>query len=91
MDVEDRKKNQFDSSSSSEDDLSDCEPNDESQGIVDSTDDPNVDVEESDNQQSTMWLGTEDGCIHVYNSNDNIRIKKNKIKLQHNSSILCIM
>lgn len=47
--------------------------------------------EELDSQQSTMWLGTEDGCVHVYNSNDNIRIKKNKIKLQHGSSILSIM
>lgn len=41
--------------------------------------------------QPMMWLGTEDGCIHVYNCTDNIRIKKNKIKLQHCSSIQCIM
>ncbi|GLV39352.1 uncharacterized protein CBL_13229 [Carabus blaptoides fortunei] len=47
--------------------------------------------DDTDSQQPTMWLGTEDGCIHVYNCNDNIRIKKNKIRLQHGSSILCII
>ncbi|XP_065165662.1 rho guanine nucleotide exchange factor 17 isoform X2 [Atheta coriaria] len=49
------------------------------------------DSEEADTSASTMWLGTEDGCIHVYNSSDNIRIKKNKIRLQHGSAILCII
>lgn len=44
-----------------------------------------------DNQQSTMWLGTEDGCIHVYNCTDNIRIKKNKIKIQHVSAVYSIL
>lgn len=39
----------------------------------------------------TMWLGTEDGCIHVYNCTDNIRTKKNKIKIQHGSAVYCIM
>lgn len=46
---------------------------------------------EEDVNQPTMWLGTEDGCIHVYNCNDNIRIKKNKVKIQHGSSVHCIM
>ncbi|XP_063982833.1 rho guanine nucleotide exchange factor 17 isoform X3 [Diachasmimorpha longicaudata] len=46
---------------------------------------------EEDMNQPTMWLGTEDGCIHVYNCNDNIRIKKNKVKIQHGSSVHCIM
>lgn len=41
--------------------------------------------------QPTMWLGTEDGCIHVYNCLDNIRIKKNKVKLQHNSGVHSIV
>lgn len=36
----------------------------------------------SDENESQMWLGTEDGFIHVYNCSDNIRIKKNKIKIQ---------
>ncbi|XP_013195748.2 rho guanine nucleotide exchange factor 17 isoform X2 [Amyelois transitella] len=40
---------------------------------------------------ATMWLGTEDGCIHVYNCQDNIRVKKNKIKLQHNSAVHTIV
>lgn len=50
-----------------------------------------IDNDETDIQQSTMWLGTEDGFIYVYNSEDNIRVKKNKIKLQLGTSILCIM
>lgn len=29
--------------------------------------------------------------IHVYNCNDNIRIKKNKIKVQLSSAVGCIM
>lgn len=49
-------------------------------------------VEENESQnQSTMWLGTEDGCIHVYNCTDNIRIKKNKIKIQHVSAVYSIL
>ena len=39
---------------------------------------------------ATMWLGTEDGTIHVYNCTDNIRIKKNKEKFVHNSPVLHI-
>lgn len=45
----------------------------------------------TDQQQSTMWLGTEDGCIHVYNCTDNIRIKKNKIKIQQISAVYSIL
>lgn len=83
---------QFDSSSSSEEDFkSDNEDPDESQKIQDTSDVSSLDFEDIDSHQSTIWLGTEDGCIHVYNSSDNIRIKKNKIKLQHGSTILCIM
>ncbi|XP_012280572.1 rho guanine nucleotide exchange factor 17 isoform X3 [Orussus abietinus] len=48
-------------------------------------------VVEEDLNQPTMWLGTEDGCIHVYNCSDNIRIKKNKVKIQHGSSVHCII
>lgn len=47
--------------------------------------------EEMDRTQSTMWLGTEDGCVHVYNCTDNIRIKKNKIKIQHSSAVYSIL
>lgn len=46
---------------------------------------------EMDRTQSTMWLGTEDGCVHVYNCTDNIRIKKNKIKIQHSSAVYSIL
>lgn len=41
--------------------------------------------------QATMWLGTEDGCIHVYNCNDNIRMKKNRIKIQLSSAVNSIV
>lgn len=49
------------------------------------------DTDETDRTQSTMWLGTEDGCVHVYNCTDNIRIKKNKIKIQHSSAVYSIL
>lgn len=48
-------------------------------------------IEDAENQQPTMWLGTEDGNIHVYLCSDNIRIKKNKVKIQHTSSVQSIM
>ena len=38
-----------------------------------------------------MWLGTEDGTIHVYNCTDNIRIKKNKDKFCHPAPVLAIL
>lgn len=85
---------QFESSSSSDDEKSDNEDGDlqsRVSGTAKSNETASIDSDEADYQQSTMWLGTEDGCIHVYNSNDNIRIKKNKIRLQHGASILCIM
>jgi Rho guanine nucleotide exchange factor 17 len=44
-----------------------------------------------DDGESQMWLGTEDGFIHVYNCTDNIRIKKNKIKIQHASAVYSIL
>jgi Rho guanine nucleotide exchange factor 17 len=44
-----------------------------------------------DETESQMWLGTEDGYIHVYNCTDNIRIKKNKIKIQHVSAVTSIL
>lgn len=81
----------FDSSSSSdEDDNCDNEINEEPQKQLDS-ETCSIDNDETDNQQSTMWLGTEDGAIHIYNCSDNIRIKKNKVKLQLGASILSIM
>ncbi|NXG09202.1 ARHGH factor, partial [Sakesphorus luctuosus] len=41
--------------------------------------------------QSSMWLGTEDGCIHVYQSSDNIRNRKNSMKMQHGAAVMCIL
>uniref|UniRef100_A0A4W4HN14 Rho guanine nucleotide exchange factor 17 n=1 Tax=Electrophorus electricus TaxID=8005 RepID=A0A4W4HN14_ELEEL len=41
--------------------------------------------------QSSVWLGTEGGCIHVYQSSDNIRNRKNSMKMQHSAAILCIL
>lgn len=41
--------------------------------------------------QPTMWLGTEDGCLHIYNCSDTIRQKKNRIKIQLGAAILCVV
>uniref|UniRef100_A0A672Z4A4 DH domain-containing protein n=1 Tax=Sphaeramia orbicularis TaxID=375764 RepID=A0A672Z4A4_9TELE len=41
--------------------------------------------------QSSVWLGTEDGCIHVYQSSDNIRNRKNSMKMQHSHTCLYCM
>ncbi|XP_056646347.1 rho guanine nucleotide exchange factor 17 [Diorhabda sublineata] len=88
---EEHKTMHFDSSSSSdEDENCDSEINEEPQKLLD-TETCSIENEETDVQQSTMWLGTEDGCIHVYNCSDNIRIKKNKIKIQLGASILSII
>lgn len=46
---------------------------------------------DSQQHQPTMWLGTEDGCIHVYNCTDNIRTKKNKTKMHLASAIYSIL
>ncbi|XP_047352280.1 uncharacterized protein LOC124950099 isoform X3 [Vespa velutina] len=84
---------QLDSSSSDESDSDDI-PNADTCSVTLSGDVSNIDnaiAIEEDANQPTMWLGTEDGCIHVYNCNDNIRIKKNKVKIQHGSSVHCII
>ncbi|XP_055907845.1 rho guanine nucleotide exchange factor 17 isoform X2 [Eupeodes corollae] len=47
--------------------------------------------DEIDSNQSTMWLGTEDGYVHIYNCTESIRIKKNKIKIQHASAVYAIL
>lgn len=41
--------------------------------------------------ESTMWLGTEDGVVHIYNCADSLRIKRNRLKIQHNSAVYCIL
>ncbi|XP_033212658.1 rho guanine nucleotide exchange factor 17 isoform X2 [Belonocnema kinseyi] len=84
---------QLDSSSSSDDSDSDDIPCADAActsvgGDVSSIDGATI---EEDTNQPTMWLGTEDGCIHVYNCSDNIRIKKNKVKIQHGSCVQCII
>lgn len=55
--------------------------------------DPKEDKTDSNEDlvSGTMWLGTEDGSILIYNSTDNIRTKKNKVKIQHTSSVHTIM
>ncbi|XP_029040418.2 rho guanine nucleotide exchange factor 17 isoform X8 [Osmia bicornis bicornis] len=81
------------SSSSSDDSDSDDIPCADTGSLTLTGDVPSIDsvTTEEDVNQPTMWLGTEDGCVHVYNCNDNIRIKKNKVKIQHNSSVHCII
>lgn len=51
------------------------------------------DISSSDNQhnQATMWIGTEDGNVLIYNCTDNIRTKKNKIKTPLNSAVYSIL
>ncbi|XP_015585736.1 rho guanine nucleotide exchange factor 10-like protein isoform X2 [Cephus cinctus] len=84
---------QLDSSSSSDDSDSDDIPCADAGSSSLGGDVSSIDgaVIEEDVNQPTMWLGTEDGCIHVYNCSDNIRIKKNKVKIQHGSSVHCII
>ncbi|XP_054754693.2 rho guanine nucleotide exchange factor 17-like [Lytechinus pictus] len=41
--------------------------------------------------QPTMWLGTEDGCIYVYQCTDNIRTKKSRAKIRHLAAVQCIL
>ena len=52
---------------------------------------PLASLEPEASVQATMWLGTEDGTIHVYNCTDNIRIKKNKDKFCHPAPVLAIL
>ncbi|XP_053211596.1 rho guanine nucleotide exchange factor 17-like isoform X5 [Panonychus citri] len=46
---------------------------------------------DSETNQPTMWLGTEDGYIYIYNCNENIRIRKNKQKIQLPATVYCII
>ncbi|XP_053399167.1 rho guanine nucleotide exchange factor 17-like [Mercenaria mercenaria] len=41
--------------------------------------------------KSTMWLGTEDGCIHIFQCTDNIKTTKNKLKIQLGYPVYCIL
>lgn len=41
-------------------------------------------LDDMDDQPSTMWLGLEDGYVHIYNGTINVRSKNNsKIKILH--------
>lgn len=40
---------------------------------------------------ATMWLGTEDGCIHIYHCGENIRLKKNRTRIQQGAAVLSIV
>ncbi|XP_052795496.1 rho guanine nucleotide exchange factor 17-like isoform X2 [Mya arenaria] len=44
-----------------------------------------------DRNKSTMWLGTEDGCIHIFQCTDNIKTTKNKLKIQLGYPVYCIL
>ncbi|XP_037071246.1 rho guanine nucleotide exchange factor 17-like [Pollicipes pollicipes] len=37
--------------------------------------------------QPTMWLGTEDGCIYIYNCSDYVRVKRTTVKVQLGSAV----
>lgn len=47
-------------------------------------------LDDMDKQPSTMWLGMEDGYVHIYNCTNNIRIKNTKIKIPHPTSVFGI-
>ena len=34
-----------------------------------------------------MWIGTEDGCIYVYNCSDYVRVKKTTVKTQLGAAV----
>lgn len=53
--------------------------------------DPNTTRWMHDTMKSTMWLGTEDGCIHIFLCTDNIKTTKNKLKIQHGAPVYCII
>ncbi|KAK3599920.1 hypothetical protein CHS0354_012562 [Potamilus streckersoni] len=44
-----------------------------------------------DPHKGTMWLGTEDGCIHIFQCTDNIKTTKNKLKIQLGYPVYCIV
>ncbi|XP_065202410.1 rho guanine nucleotide exchange factor osg-1 isoform X2 [Planococcus citri] len=50
-----------------------------------------TDNSNSENGDSTMWLGTEDGYIYIFNCTDSLRVKRNKQKYKHNSAVYCIL
>lgn len=51
-------------------------------------DSTNIESDE-DSNQPMVWLGTEDGCIYMCNSNV-IRIQA-RVKLKYDASVLCIV
>ncbi|CAH1777886.1 unnamed protein product [Owenia fusiformis] len=52
---------------------------------------PRGSMQQLDLHKSTMWLGTEDGCILIFHSTDNIKTTKNKVKIQHSAGVLNIV
>ncbi|KAG8183951.1 hypothetical protein JTE90_005182 [Oedothorax gibbosus] len=46
--------------------------------------------EDANTLQPTMWLGTEDGCIYVFNCTD-IRLQRPKLRMQHSTCIYDII
>ncbi|CAH1964987.1 unnamed protein product [Acanthoscelides obtectus] len=79
----------FDSSSSSEEEEATAGPSEDPQ--TSSETDKGSEDSSDDIQPSTMWIGTEDGCIHVYNATDNIRTRRQKTKFQLNASVTSIV
>ncbi|XP_064637015.1 uncharacterized protein LOC135493544 [Lineus longissimus] len=86
-----------DSSSSSDDDSSssdDDEFGDGAEADVKSSDDDEKGCKSGalyDPYKSTMWLGTEDGFIMIFQCTDNIKTTRNKLRIQHAASVLSIV
>jgi len=39
----------------------------------------------------SVWLGTEDGGLHIYDCSDSVRVKKNRHKIQHKAPLNSIL
>ncbi|XP_043192110.1 rho guanine nucleotide exchange factor 17-like [Amphibalanus amphitrite] len=75
--------------SSSDSELSVDESTCSRRGVVDeSTISPRGTADEAAKpSQATMWIGTEDGCIYVYNCSDYVRVKKTTVKTQLGAAV----
>ncbi|GIY29151.1 rho guanine nucleotide exchange factor 17 [Caerostris extrusa] len=55
---------------------------------IDATDD--FASEDANTLQPTMWLGTEDGCIYIFNCTD-MKLQRPKLRIYHSTSIYDIL
>lgn len=41
-------------------------------------------------EQWTVWLGTEDGILHIYDCSDSVRVKKGRHRVEHKAPLNCM-